>query len=132
MESRGDVKVGYTPVVGTVLLVLALLNVVLGVMAHNGLTTGMGVFFIVIAILQLIMPYFVLTAAAVEMRNLLGFTVRRYPYEAVSQFEVEEEGRRVFLRGRDGERTRLKLTRWIAHRGDWQRFLATLSATAFD
>jgi len=132
MESMRQVKVGYTPVVGTVLLVLALLNIVLGVMSHTGMSTAMGGLFTVIAILQLTMPYFVLTDGAVQLRNLLGMTVRQYVFTDLAQFEVEEDGKRIYLRSDDGERKRVKLTRWLAQRGDWQRFMTALSARAFD
>lgn len=132
MEGIHEVRVGYTPVAGTLLLVLALLNIVLGAMAHSGVSMGLGALFIVMAILQLTMPYFVLTEGELQLRNLFGMTVRRYAFDDLSQFEIAEEGKRIFLTSPDGERKRVRVTRWISQRGAWERFIAALSARAFD
>jgi len=132
MEHGTEVRVGYTPVVGTILLVLALLNVVLGVMAHSGMSTALGVLFILISVLQLTMPYFVLFDGELQLRNLFGMTVRRYTFDDLAQFEVEDDGKRIFLKSDDGAQRRVKVTRWIAQPGDWKRFIATLNARVFD
>ncbi|TNF32682.1 MAG: hypothetical protein EP329_09455 [Deltaproteobacteria bacterium] len=126
------VRVRYTPVAGVILLVLAILNIVLGVMAHAGTSTALGLLFVVIAVLQLTMPYFVLVDGELQLRNLFGMTVKRYPFDDVAQFEIVEGGKRIFLTDGDGERKRVRVTRWISQRGDWERFLGALSARVFD
>ncbi|PKN58538.1 MAG: hypothetical protein CVU56_05075 [Deltaproteobacteria bacterium HGW-Deltaproteobacteria-14] len=132
MEGTHEVRVGYTPVAGTILLILALLNIVLGVMAHSAVSTGLGALFIVMAILQLTMPYFVLTEGELQLRNLFGMTVKRYAFDDLSQFEIAEEGKRIFLTTPNGDRKRVRVTRWISQRGAWERFITALNARAFD
>jgi len=126
------VRVRYTPVAGVILLVLAILNIVLGVLAHAGTSTALGLLFVVIAVLQLTMPYFVLVDGELQLRNLFGMTVRRYPFDDVAQFEIVEGGKRIFLNDGYGDRKRVRVTRWISQRGDWERFISTLSARVFD
>jgi len=130
--SEGGVRVRYTPIAGIILLVLAIANIVLGVLAHTGTSTALGVLFTVVAILQLTMPYFILFEGELQLKNLFGMTVRRYPFDDVSQFEIEEGGKRIFLNDGYGDRKKVRVTRWISQRGDWDRFMAALSARVFD
>lgn len=130
-EGPGELRVGYNPWMGGIFMILALFQVVVGAMIGKGLTIGLGVFFVVIATLYLTQPYFVLSGGVVQLRNLLGMTMKTIDLGELDDLEVEPGGRISYADG-GGARRRLKLTRWIAKRGDWDRFVVAIGAGAFD
>lgn len=131
-EHPGELRVRYNPWMGGAFLALALFQVVVGLMIGKGLTIGLGAFFVVIATLYLSQPYFVLAGGAVQLRNLLGMTMKTIDLDELDDLMVEEEGRRITYAGPGGVRRRVKLTRWLARRGDWERFVVAVGAGAFD
>ncbi len=139
--------VGYNKAFGGVLLGLAILCLVLGVMVSNPMTVVIGAMNTFIGILYRGRPYFVVGRGTIELKNLLGMTMRRYQFtDAHPQgslappglladrgaLEVAPDGKSVYLTDATGARTRLKLTRWLADGGDWRRFLGRIQAHAFE
>lgn len=131
MDDTG-LRVGFSKVFGGIFLALSVTNLVLGVLTHATMSMVTGGFLSLVAILQLVMPYFILHAGSgvIELKNLLGMTVRRYTFESLRDFHVEAG--KIYLVDAGGNRRSVKLTRWIAHRPDWDRFVAALQAKEFE
>lgn len=125
-------RVGYSKLFGGILLAASIINFALGALTHNTMSMITGALLAVVAVLQILMPYFVLHADAgvVELKNLLGMTVRRYTFDSLRDFHLEPA--KVYLVDPTGKRRSAKLTRWISHRPDWDRFIATLEAQEFE
>lgn len=135
MESGGaerTLSVGFNKLFGVVLLVLALLCVGVGLMAKTPSTVLIGGLNTLLGVLYLVRPYFVVGPRAIELKNLLGMTMRRYVFVDLGALEVGPDGKSVFHIDPGGARTRLKLTRWLADGADWRRFLGLLQARAFE
>lgn len=135
MNGSGDgagVRVGYNKVFGAVLLVLALACLALGLMARMTPSILIGLVNTLIGVLYLTRPYFVVTPHAIELKNMLGMTMRRYDFGSVGDLEASPDGRTIFRIEPNGQRNRLKLTRWLAHGPDWQRFVGVVRARVFD
>jgi len=124
--------VGYNKAFGGVLLALAVLCIVMGVLVNAGMTIAIGAMNSVIGILYLVRPYFVVGSNTVELRNLLGMTMRAYHFDDLTALEVGPDGKSVFQIEPSGARTRLKLSRWLADGGDWRRFMSLLQARVFE
>lgn len=134
MDARGNVTmdVGYNKAFGAVMLALATLCLVLGVMVNAGMTIAIGAMNVVIGILYLVRPYFVVGQGTIELRNLLGMTMRTYHFGDLAALEVTPDGKTIHQIEPGGARTRLKLSRWLADGGDWRRFTGLLQARVFE
>ena len=135
MRASGDgigVRVGYNKVLGGILLVLALLCLVAGALARMTPTIFIGALNTLLGVLYLTRPYFVVGPNAIELKNMLGMTMRRYDFGSVGELEATPDGKTIFRLEPNGHRSRLKLTRWLAHRPDWQRFVGVIQARAFE
>lgn len=133
MESEGPaLRVGYNKLFGALLLGAGALCFVLGLIVRTPSSALIGAMNVVIGVLYLTRPYFVLTRHAIELRNLLGTTMRRYAFDELAHLAVSDDGKSVFQNDAGGAPTRLKLTRWLADRRDWQTFLGLVQARAFE
>lgn len=134
MDGSGDagVRVGYNKVFGSIMLVLAGLCLVLGFMARTTPTIFIGALNTLLGVLYLTRPYFVVGPHAIELKNMLGMTMRRYDFASVGELEASPDGRAIFRVEPNGQRNRLRLTRWLAHGPDWKRFIGIIQARAFE
>lgn len=132
MEFEGQsVRVGYNKVFGAVLIGLGALCFALGALAALTPSMLVGAMNILIGTLYFMRPYFVLTPHAIELRNLLGMTLRSYTFDDLRALEVSPDGKQVHQVA-GGQRSRLKLTSWLADGRDWRRFVAIVQARAFE
>ena len=135
MNGEGDaagVSVGYNRVIGIIALALGGLLWVLGAMAKTTPTFFVAAVNTLLGILYLTRPYFVVGPHAVELKNMLGMTMRRFEFGTLGDLEASPDGKVIFRIEPNGQRTRLKLVRWLAHGPDWQRFVAIVRTRVFD
>jgi hypothetical protein len=113
------------------LIVLASLLVAMAAFLGNPLTLALGVFNLVIGILMLTRPLYVLGPASLEVKNLLGMTLKRYAYRNISEFEITPDGT-LWHCDVQGVRKKIRISRLVVDSGDYRRLLDTLSTRAFD
>ncbi|MFT7580610.1 MAG: hypothetical protein ACI9MR_002281 [Myxococcota bacterium] len=127
------IRVRYNRIYAILLIVLSAANLVMGGITSAPTTILLGAVLTVIGILFLVQPYFVLDGGIVHVKNVYGMSMRRYDVTAYASVEVVHDGARIYFVGLDGERKRVKVTRWLSHRPDWNTFTtAIVSANAFD
>jgi len=112
------ITVGYNKIWGGLMLVCAAF--ILGV----ALLTGQyfpqaftGTILLVVSLGYLTQPAFVVTQNEVQVRNLLGMTLRTHPFEKLSQLTVV--GGKLEVKG-----TPVRAPRWLLASGDWERLEA--------
>ncbi len=76
------------------------------------ITTGIG-------ILYLIRPYFSLAPNRLTVYNLLGNTVKRYPFESFGHLTIEKGS--LYIDSRDQSREKVKVSRWMVKSADWEK-----------
>lgn len=64
-------------------------------------------------------PYFELRPTELVVYSLLGQEVKRYRFSDLSEFDVVHS--RIYL-CREGKRTRVRVSRLVAGKQDWERF----------
>ena len=95
------------------------------------MTGVLGALNLVVGILMLTRPLYVLEPGALLIKNLFGMTVRRYPYESLSEFDVEPAGT-IWHTDRNGTRKKVRISRMTVASADWKRLVDTLATRAFE
>lgn len=121
------VIVRYHPAPGVVLSVLGVFVMIGGFALANVLSLLLGAFNFAIGIAFAVRPWFVLHADHLVVLNLFGMTLRRYEFASVAELSIE--GRRVYRRGPDGTRERLRFVGGrLVRPEDWARLERALAA----
>ncbi len=113
------------------LVVLASLLIAMAAFLGNPVTLLLGGMNLAIGVLMLTRPLYVLGPGALEVKNLLGMTMRRYPFRSVSEFEVEPNGT-IWHHDVNGVRHKVRISRLTVDANDYRRLLDTLSTRAFE
>ncbi|MEL6159306.1 MAG: hypothetical protein AAGJ95_18105 [Cyanobacteria bacterium J06554_11] len=118
-------KARYAPWLGGILLSLGLLNLALALWVmllqsqfNIGLITGVAL--TAAGYLYLTRPYFAIAPNRLTIYNLLGSTVKRYPFTAFS--DISLEGNQIYIRNASEphQKESVKLTKWITKGADWK------------
>lgn len=125
------VQVRYGKVWSVTLIVLASVLFAMAAYLGNPLTMALGGFNLVIGILMLTRPLYVLGPGALEVKNLLGMTMKRFPFRHVSEFEIEPNGT-IWHHDVQGVKRRIRIARFSVDAADYRRLIDTLSARAFE
>lgn len=131
MVAVPTVQVRYGKGWSVTLIVLASLLLGMAAFLANPLTMALGAFNLVIGILMLTRPLYVLGPGAFEIKNLLGMTMRRFPFRNISEFEIEPNGT-IWHCDLQGVRRKIRISRMTVDSGDYRRLMDTLSARAFE
>lgn len=95
-------------------------------------TTGLvGGINLTVGILMLTRPLYVLRMGVLEVKNLLGMTIRRIPFASFSEFEIDGDGK-IWHTPRGGQKKRIRISRFMVDSGDYRRFTDTLATRAFE
>jgi hypothetical protein len=86
---------------------------------------------LVVGILMLTRPLYVLSTGVLEVKNLLGMTIRRIPFASFSEFEIDGDGK-IWHTARGGQKKRIRISRFMVDGGDYRRFTDTLATRAFE
>lgn len=113
------------------LIVLASLLLAMAAFLGNFMTMALGAFNLVIGILMLTRPLYVLGPGSLEVKNLLGMTMKRYAYRNISEFEITPDGA-LWHCDVQGVRKKIRISRLVVDSGDYRRLLDTLSTRAFE
>lgn len=91
---------------------------------HSGPAILPHVFALTLGILMLRNPALFVTPQEVQMRNIFGGTIRRYPLSSYNDLEVN--GTVLYVLGADGTRKAIA-KRFLRHPGDWERLKQIVS-----
>lgn len=83
------------------------------------ITTGIG-------ILYLIRPYFSLAPNRLTVYNLLGNTVKRYPFESFGHLTIEKGA--LYIENSNESREKAKINRWMVKSADWKKLTQIASS----
>ena len=115
MSDPLPIPLHYNKVFGAVMLALSLFILAvafsIGKPFPQALTGGIS---LLVSIGFLTQPVMVVAAGEVQMRNLFGMTMKRYPFASLSDVEIRD-GR---LRVNDKP---IGSGRWLLHGGDWDK-----------
>ncbi|MEL6903023.1 MAG: hypothetical protein AAFP07_18970 [Cyanobacteria bacterium J06606_4] len=118
-------KARYAPWIGSVLLILGLVNLllVLWVMLLTGeFNVGIitGVVVTVVGYLYLTRPYFAIAPNRLTLYNLLGSPVKRYPFATFG--DISLEGARLYIKDANdpNQREKVKVSKWMTKGADWR------------
>jgi hypothetical protein len=90
-------KVTYQPFWAITFLALGPLNLYLGYQSDRGLNMVLGAVFLIMGILYFFSPAVVYSSTQLEMKNLLGITLKRYSFEE-DTFSVQNG--RIYVNGK--------------------------------
>lgn len=125
------VEVRYGKGWSVTLVVLASLLIAMAAFLGNPMTLALGIFNLVIGILMLVKPLYVLGPGALEVKNLLGMTLRRYPFTNISEFEITPDGT-LWHCDVQGVRKKIRISKLTVDSGDYRRLMDTLATRAFE
>jgi hypothetical protein len=74
-------------------------------------------------ILYLTRPYFEVTPTEIKLLAPLGHAVRTYTFKKYSDIDVVDN--KLYL-NKDGERKRIRITKWMCNRQEWEKFMALI------
>jgi hypothetical protein len=126
-----EVRVHYAKGWAITIIVLASILLVMAPFVRTWMTGVVGGLNLVVGILMLTRPLYVLSEGVLEVKNLLGMTVRRYVFDSLSEFEVEPSGA-IWHVDRSGARKKVRISRLTVASADWKRLVDTLSTRAFE
>jgi len=112
------IRIGYNKLWGAVMLLVAALGIVVYVMTGAFIQLGLGVVFAIAGALWLTRPFLIVTDGQIAVKNLMGLTLRRFPFPQLTDLEVHD-GAIIIGSGKD--RMRLKLSTMVVSRSDIDR-----------
>jgi len=118
------IRIGYNKAWGPVMLVAAAINVVLFAIGSGWIALGLAVMLAIFGVLYMIRPFLVITDSAIQAKNLMGITLRSFPFGELADLEVVPGG--LIITSPRGGRQRLKISRWLVSQGDLQRLAARI------
>jgi len=113
------IRIGYHKAWGVVMLACAAINVALYAMFGNWIQLGLGVMLAVFGVLYLTRPFLVVGDGVIQAKNLMGITLRRFPYDKLADLEVAPGA--LVITSAKGGRQRLKVSRWLISKSDMQK-----------
>ena len=92
----------------------------------------LGLLVALLGILYLTRPYFRVAPNRLTVYNLLGKVVKRYPFVAFSNLEIEEDSLYVESSDaeRDSQRERVRVKKWMVRAEDWKRLQQIAASSA--
>ncbi len=72
--------------------------------------------------LYLSRPYFAIAPNRLTLYNLLGNTVKRYPFESFSHLSLEKGA--LYIRNADEDAQQVNVHQWMVKSADWKRLQA--------
>ncbi|MEO0769979.1 MAG: hypothetical protein AAFY72_11195 [Cyanobacteria bacterium J06649_4] len=124
-------KARYAPWIGSVLLILGLVNVLLALwlMLLSGQfssTIITGVILTAVGYLYLTRPYFAIAPNRLTIYNLLGSSIKRYPFASFSDFSLKEnklfiaDNTSVQSSSTTGQGEKINVKKWMVKPADWK------------
>lgn len=132
MPSSPEVRVHYAKGWAVTILVLGVLCLVLALMTRLWMTGAVGAMNTVLGILMLSRPLYVLGDGALQVKNLLGMTLKRYSYSSLSEFDVRADGSIWHQPPGAAAPKKVRLSRIVVASADYRRLVDALSARAFE
>lgn len=132
MAQSPTVVVRHSRVWAILFIVLSSLNLVLGALSGTGSTLFVGAILLPVGILMLLRPYVQFGPDDLAVKNVLGMTLVRYPFGMGARFSVDPERPRLWYEDGNGVRKRVRVSRVMADRGDWDKLVAAVQARDFD
>ena len=86
----------------------------------------LGVLLMAVGFLYLTRPYFAIAPNRLTVYNLLGNTVKRYPFESFSHISIESGAFYIESSYADSPPEKVNISRWMVRSGDWKRLQALL------
>jgi len=126
-----EVRVRYARWWAVAMIVMSALLLAMAPFVRTWTTGLVGGVNLVVGILMLTRPLYVLSSGVLEIKNLLGMTIRRIPFASFSEFEIDGDGK-IWHTPRGGAKRRIRITRFMIDGGDYRRFVDTLSTRAFE
>jgi hypothetical protein len=108
------------------MLVCAAINAALYAMTGSWVQLALGVMLGVVGVLYLTMPFLVVGDRQIQAKNLMGITLRRFPFEDLADLEVSPGA--VVITSPRGGRQRLKVSRWLVSGADMRRLADAVDA----
>lgn len=113
--------VHYSKVWGGVFLGLGILTTMLNLLARTLIPNGIvGLILILVGVLYLTRTYVEVSPTTLEVRAPIGRVAKRYTFSSLGALVIED-GKIFVTEG--GQRTRVKLSRMLADKRDWQAFV---------
>lgn len=125
-------KVGFHPAWPAAFLVIGIVSTVLGLLLTvNGEFTPsviLGPLLVILGLLQLTRPYFEFDprSGTVSVKAMVGSITRRFGGSEGGRLALE--GNRVVSVHPDGSRKKVPVQRYLARQGEWNAFVAQLTA----
>jgi hypothetical protein len=120
------IRIGYHRAWGPVMLVCAAINAALYAMTGSWVQLALGVMLGVVGVLYLTMPFLVVGDGQIQAKNMMGITLRRFPFEDLADLEVSPGA--VVITSPRGGRQRLKVSRWLVSGADMRRLADAVDA----
>jgi hypothetical protein len=112
------IRIGYNKLWGAVMLLVAALGIVVYAMTGAFIQLGLGLVFAIAGVLWLTRPFLVVTDGQIAVKNLMGLTLRRFPFPQLADLEVHDG---AIMLGSGKDRMRLKLSTMVVSRSDLDR-----------
>lgn len=118
-------KLRQSPVFGGLLIVLGIALLVLASMLPDStMQMVLGIMNTLIGVLILTNPVVLIDEQEIQIRNLLGITMRRVPHGGIQNLEIQ--GKHVYVK-QNGETTKVKsINKTWTHPGDWKVMAAAI------
>ncbi len=120
-------RVGYHKAWGVVLVVAGVADLLVYTSTRTLMHLMLGGLLLVIGVLYLSRPFLVIGDGVIQVKNLLGITMRRFSFGSLAELGVEPDAI-VIGEGRGSQR--LKVSRLLIARSDMQRLDAAVKQAA--
>ncbi|MGD1895756.1 MAG: hypothetical protein ACFB16_02270 [Phormidesmis sp.] len=125
-------KVHYTPWIGLTLLAIGILTVflILLPMLLEGIFNSaiiIGVVCIVAGYLYCTRPYFAIAPNRLTLYNLIGSTVKRYPFPDFNHLNIENDRLYIETAASGTGHEKVKITKWMVKSTDWKKLEELIS-----
>lgn len=131
MPSSPEVRVHYAKGWAITILVLGVLCLVLAPLSRLWMTGVVGAMNTVLGIMMLIKPLYVLGDGALQVKNLIGMTLKRYTYSSLSEFDVRPDGS-IWHQPPGAAPKKVRLSRLVVASADYKRLMDALTTRAFE
>lgn len=116
-----DIPVRYQPVWGALMLCAAVFILAVGLLLAEPIQLVVGTVNLLVGALFLGQPWIVVTSREIQVRNLLGMTLKRHAYDSLAALTVVDGALH-----KDGALVIGKS--FVARSDDWERVLAAVDA----
>lgn len=120
-----SISIRRRPVYAFILLGIGLIVVAIGLLYSDFWVLFMGVLPVIIAALMMLSPFVVLSAEAVELRNIFGLVRASYAHDGLHLLTVQHDV--LFIQRGDMRAPINRIAKARLHPGDWEVMLETLA-----